>query len=201
MAVSEKYNINFETFESEVRTTWQELQTKLDFCDLTLACEDKKIQAHKAIITSSSPLLKNILKQSKENSLIYFRGLKYKDLQNVVNFMYQGEVNIDIKDLDKFLTISNDLGIKGVPELNNCSLIYKVIQSKNVLKISPQKEKPFHHKIIQKNSPKKLVDTQPENCYSETSLAIESENYKVEERTLPPLIVEVKESIYCKYDT
>ena len=57
------YLLRLPQFGTNIKTTWQELQTQTDFCDMTLACEDKQILTHKVIISSSSPILRNILKQ------------------------------------------------------------------------------------------------------------------------------------------
>ena len=43
------------------KTSWQELQIGIYFCDVTLACEEKQIDTHKLIVTSCSPTLRNVL--------------------------------------------------------------------------------------------------------------------------------------------
>ena len=58
----ENYCLRLNSFGSSVQNTWQQLQNEGDFCDVTLACEDKQIQAHKIVICSSSPVLKSIVK-------------------------------------------------------------------------------------------------------------------------------------------
>ena len=67
------------------------------------------MKAHKFIISSSSPILRNILKlNSNPHPLIYLRGVKYSDLKSLINFMYQGELNI----------AEEDLKVKGLSEEN-----------------------------------------------------------------------------------
>ena len=51
-------------FERNIKTSWHKLQNEEDLFDVTLACEDKQIKTHKIIISSCSPVLKNILKVS-----------------------------------------------------------------------------------------------------------------------------------------
>ena len=109
MADSDNFCLRLNEFERNVKTSWRELQIEKDFCDVTLACEDKQIQTHKIIISSSSPVLKNILKLNQNpHQLIYLRGVKYKDLQNLISFMYQGEVNVAEKELANFLEVAQD---------------------------------------------------------------------------------------------
>merc|ERR1719319_1694082 len=84
---------------------------------MTLACEDKVIKTHKVVISSCSPVLGNILKFNQNpHPLIYLRGVKYGDLQNLLTFMYQGEVNVLVEDLPSFHEVAEDLQIKGLSE-------------------------------------------------------------------------------------
>ena len=105
--------------ERNVGISWQELQNETDFCDVTLACEDKQIKTHKVIISSCSPVFQNILKLNQNpNPLIYLRKVKYNDLQNLLTFMYQGEVNVAEEDLSSFLEVAEELLIRGLSEVN-----------------------------------------------------------------------------------
>ena len=62
MVDSDTFCLRLDEFERNIKTSWQELQIESDFWDVTLTCEDKQIKAHKVIISSCSPLLRNILK-------------------------------------------------------------------------------------------------------------------------------------------
>ena len=52
---SEKIIINLKLCESNITTSWKELQIGNDLCDVTLACEDNQIKAYKIIISSYCP--------------------------------------------------------------------------------------------------------------------------------------------------
>jgi len=119
MAKNEYFCLKQNDFHKNVLRTWRDLQMDKDFCDVVLACDNKQIEAHKAIVSSSSPVLRNILNQnSNKKPLIYLRGINYEDLQNVINFIYQGEVNIATDDLSSFLEVAKDLQIQGLAEDN-----------------------------------------------------------------------------------
>merc|ERR1740139_1532587 len=86
---------------------------------MILACEDKQIKTHTIVISSCSPVLKSILKMNKNpHPMIYLRGVKYNDLQNLLTFMYQGKVNVAEEDLPDFLEVAEDLLIRGLSEGN-----------------------------------------------------------------------------------
>ena len=42
------------------------------------------------------------------------RGLKSKDLEAVVDFLYHGETNVLQEDLDSFLALAEELKLKGL---------------------------------------------------------------------------------------
>lgn len=39
----------------------------------------------------------------------YLRGVNYKKLQNVIKFMYQGEVNVAVEDVNNIIDVAQDL--------------------------------------------------------------------------------------------
>ena len=50
------------------------------------------------------------------NPAIYLRGVKNEDVKNIVEFMYIGEVSVAHEDLDSFLSVAQDLSIKGLTQ-------------------------------------------------------------------------------------
>ena len=100
------YLFDFE-FKINAKISWQELQTDGDYCDVTLACEDKQIKAHRLVISSLSPVLRNILKQNQApNPLIYLTRVYFRNLHNLLSFMYQGEVEVTKENLTSFLAVA-----------------------------------------------------------------------------------------------
>ena len=112
-----RYCLRYSQFEENIRTNWEKIEK--NFCDVTLACAEKQIQTHKIIISSSSPIFKSILKQqSNDHPLIYLTGVNSSNLQNLIDFMHQGEVNVSQEDLESFLGLADDLQVCGLWEEN-----------------------------------------------------------------------------------
>ena len=87
MSIEDSFYLTLNEFGKTVKTIWKTLQTENDFCDMTLACGDTLIQTHKVIISAMSPVLRNILKQnSNQHPLIYLKGIKFEELNNLVLF-------------------------------------------------------------------------------------------------------------------
>ena len=111
---SEKFCLKWDDFQNNISGSFKDL--KEDFCDVTLASEDNQyIEAHRIILAASSPLLRDILRKNQHSHpLLYMRKIMAKDLLNIVKFMYHGEVNIFQEDLDKFLSLAEELELKGL---------------------------------------------------------------------------------------
>merc|ERR1712112_763291 len=79
-------------------------------------------QAHKVILSACSPFFRNILRKNPhQHPLLYLKGVKYTDLQAVLNFMYHGEVNVAQEELNSFLAVAEDLRVKGLTQNNQNS--------------------------------------------------------------------------------
>ena len=114
---AEKYCLKWNDFEGNVSQGLRDLRNDKEFFDVTLACDDKQIEAHKVILSACSAFFRNILRQNPhQHPLLYLKGVKYKELLSVLNFMYVGEVNIAQDELDEFLLIAEDLKIKGLTQ-------------------------------------------------------------------------------------
>jgi len=114
---SEKFCLRWNDFESNISSAFRELRDDKDFFDVTLACEDEQIQAHKVILSACSQFFRNILRRnSHQHPLLYLKGVRFPDLQAVLNFMYHGEVNVAQEELNSFLAVAEDLRVKGLTQ-------------------------------------------------------------------------------------
>ena len=114
---SEKFCLRWNDFESNISTAFRELRDDKDFFDVTLACNGEQIQAHKVILSACSPFFRNILRRNPhQHPLLYLKGVKYTDLQSVLNFMYHGEVNVAQEELNSFLAVAEELSVKGLTQ-------------------------------------------------------------------------------------
>jgi len=114
---SEKFCLRWNDFQSNIIFAFKELRDDKDFFDITIACDDEQIQAHKVILSACSPFFRNILRRNPhQHPLLYLKGVKYTDLQSVLNFMYHGEVNVAQEELNSFLAVAEDLRVKGLTQ-------------------------------------------------------------------------------------
>jgi len=114
---SEKFCLRWNDFETNISVAFKEIREEKDFFDVTLACDDSQIQAHKVILSACSPFFRNVLRRNPhQHPLLYLKGVKYQDLLSVLNFMYNGEVNVAQEELNTFLSVAEDLRVKGLTQ-------------------------------------------------------------------------------------
>ena len=114
--MSEKLCLKLNDFLENVNKAFGNLREEKEFADVTLACEDgQQLEAHKVILAASSPFFQNLLTKNKHHHpLIYMKGAKFEDLMAIVDFLYFGEANVFQENLDAFLSIAEELKLKGL---------------------------------------------------------------------------------------
>ena len=78
-----------------------------------------KLSIHKVILSACSPFFRSVLRRNQpatqQGSLVlYLKGVTYRDMESVLNFMYHGEVNVAQDDLNSFLAVAEELRVKGI---------------------------------------------------------------------------------------
>ena len=93
MTSSEKFCLKWNEFQKNIYNAFHGLREDLDFSDVTLVFEeDKQIDAHRVILSAYSPFFSSVLKRNNHSHpMIYMRGLKFKDMVAIVDFMYHGK--------------------------------------------------------------------------------------------------------------
>ena len=114
---TDKFCLRWNDFESNVSSAFRDLRKEEDFFDVTLACEDSQMKAHKVILSACSPFFKTILRRNPhQHPLLYLKGVRSIELGNVLSFMYQGEVNVAQESLNTFLSVAEELQVKGLTQ-------------------------------------------------------------------------------------
>ena len=77
--------------------------------------DEVQVPAHKVMLAACSRLFKSILKQNPHsNPLLYLHGVDSKNLEYILDFVYQGEVQISQKSLDSFMRVAQILQVEGL---------------------------------------------------------------------------------------
>ena len=129
--MSEKLCLQWNDFKDNVKAAFGSLRNDKQFSDVILAFEDgHQIEAHKVILASSSPFFGEILQKSNHpHPLIYLKGFHSKDFVSILDFLYFGEANIHQENLDSFLSIAEEIKLKGLTGQTTSGLIEELEKS------------------------------------------------------------------------
>ena len=75
----------------------QNVRTSHEFSDVTLACEDEcLVKAHRIILASGSLFFQKLLSRlgGHPQPLLYLRGVTGRELESVLDFLYNGEARV-----------------------------------------------------------------------------------------------------------
>ena len=159
----EKFCLRWNEFEKNISTSFRALREDKDFFDVTLACGNQQIQAHKVILSACSPFFKAVLKQNPhQHPLLYLKGVQYEDIIAVLNFMYHGEVNVAQEELNTFLEVAEDLKVKGLTQ-NNQHEQQPAKESKCLNETSnmTQKQRPHKPQLVRLNYEENRGEQEP----------------------------------------
>lgn len=126
---TDNFCLRWNDFAENVSGAFKDLRADSDFFDVTLACSDsgaRTLQAHKVILSACSNFFKTTFRQQinahkHPNPYIYLRGVSYSDLVSILDFIYNGEVNVAQEDLNSFLAVAEELQIKGLTNRDGSS--------------------------------------------------------------------------------
>jgi len=114
--MSEKLSLKRNDFQLNVSRTFSQLRSEEEFFDVSLVSDDQKMMsAHKLVLSASSPYFKHILTTNKHSHpLLCLDGVSSAELQCVLDYIYQGEVQIYQEQLDRFLLVAQRLKLEGL---------------------------------------------------------------------------------------
>merc|ERR1712038_826070 len=109
--MGEKVFLKRRDIETNFAASFKELREDSDLYDITLGCSDsdgKTIEAHKVVLSACSTYFKKVFRQYSNypKPFIYLKGVSFKNLSLILDFVYNGEVNVSKNDLDTFLAVT-----------------------------------------------------------------------------------------------
>eukprot|EP00088_Acartia_fossae_P019347 TRINITY_DN21291_c0_g1_i3.p1 TRINITY_DN21291_c0_g1~~TRINITY_DN21291_c0_g1_i3.p1 ORF type:complete len:475 (+),score=92.54 TRINITY_DN21291_c0_g1_i3:240-1664(+) len=160
----------------------EELVAREQLCDVTLSCGDVILNAHSLMLSVCSPYFRTLLSESQhkeKHHIIHLNGVSGKLMQQLLVYMYRGEISIAQEDLGPLIETARCLQIKGLAlansDLQDSQLARKRPASQPQPQLDPGKQ-PKERKLARKLSPDIIV---PEIC----NLEAQTDNLVIEEDT------------------
>lgn len=89
------------------------------FLDMTFICEGGfKIRSHKLVLSAASPFMKSIIEDAEAKNpevVILLPEVDHNSLKLLLNFLYEGRMKLDERELPGFRSVYNLLGV-NIPE-------------------------------------------------------------------------------------
>lgn len=111
--------------ELNLSEAFRDIRDNSELFDVTLGTAvangvSKILRAHRLILSAYSPAFKEMFRHQSKHSepFVFLKGVSYLELSNLLDFMYNGEVNVTKANLNTFLALAEDLQIKGLAKGN-----------------------------------------------------------------------------------
>merc|ERR1712126_713888 len=111
-----EFCLKWNDFKSNVSKSFGIFRNEEYLHDVTLVSDDQhQVTAHKLVLSASSDYFKNIFKKNKAaNPFLCLDGVFSSDLTNILDYIYNGEVQIFQENLDRFLNVAQRFKLKGL---------------------------------------------------------------------------------------
>ena len=112
-----KHFLKWDRFEEKIRKSFKGYRNEKKLFDVTLATDDGfQIEAHRIILSAGSEFFSDIFtKCNQTNMLVYLKGIARKELEQITDFLYDGETSIAKQELEAFLKTAMELKLEGLP--------------------------------------------------------------------------------------
>ena len=162
--MAEKFQLKWNDFASNVVRSFSALRNDVDFSDVTLVGDDqKRIPAHKNVLSTCSSYFKNILKdKNNEHSkvLLCLENVKSVEINDILDYIYHGEVKIFEHDIERFLAIAQRFqldGLIGNDEAGENQQQYESFNSEELKKDDTFKDLKCDNNFLQNIQERKLA--------------------------------------------
>ena len=116
--MAEKFCLKWNDFHSNASKSFGLFRNEDYLHDVTLVSDDhKQVSAHKLVLSACSEYFKDIFKlNNKPNAhpLLCLDGISSGDLKDILDYMYNGEVQIFQEDVNRFFSLAQRLKIEGL---------------------------------------------------------------------------------------
>ena len=114
--MTEKFLLKWNDFHSNISSLFSTLRSEDYLHDVTLVSDDgQHVNAHKLVPSACSDYCKDIFKKTKtSNPYLCLEGVSSKNISDILEYVYNGQVQIFQADLNQFLNIAQRFKLNGL---------------------------------------------------------------------------------------
>ena len=116
MGSSEKFCLKWNDFQENVSKSFSNLRKEAGLFDVTLVSSDQQqVSAHRLVLSACSDFFKTIFhSNTHSHPMLYLDGVDNSEINLMLDYIYQGEVQIYQENLERFLVIANKFQLDGL---------------------------------------------------------------------------------------
>ena len=121
--MDDKLNLSRKDYQSNVIKSFSSLRHDDNLNDVSLVSDDNvQIFAHKVVLSSCSGYFKDIfIKNRQPHPILCLIGVNSQEVNNVLDYIYKGEVLIGQDKLDKFLEVAEKFQLEKDKNIGSLS--------------------------------------------------------------------------------
>ena len=109
----EEFLLKWNDHHASFFTIVEDLCRTEQLCDVTLACGGQVFETHKLILSVCSPYFRTLLNSRPDkHPIVYLKDVNPKHLEQLLSYMYRGEINVLQEDLGPLIETARGLQIK-----------------------------------------------------------------------------------------
>ena len=193
---SEKFSLKWNDFQTNVSNSFVQLRNESKLLDVTLVGNDHhQVSAHKLVLSACSDVFREIFNHNTSSNLVlYLESVDSKEINLMLDYIYQGEVQILQEYLDRFLEIAEKFRLNGLLTDNE-----NLVQDSDSVKVQDEEESNLSrdrniYSSIEKSGPPRT--NAPETKIVLPSKSIDSSNSEVDTK-FSELIVREENMYRC----
>ena len=191
----EKFCLKWNDFQVNVSKSFSTLRKEHDFNDVTLVSDDHEVlSGHKVVLSASSEFFKSILRKADHaKPMIYLNGVGSKELRQILDYIYDGEVQLFQEELDDFLSTAQKLKIDGLIGETGTGTEQKFKPEENFVNIEDENEE-ASTQIANKRESR----VSKERNYEKTVALANSTSFEETKKVVDDMISKDGDSWFCK---
>ena len=113
--MADVFKLTWHEFFPNMKDLVKELLQTETFSDVTLVSDDNfEFKVHRFILSACSSVFESLFDIEIQTNFIYLTGFHHKEVENLLNFIYCGEVWMNEEKVDDFLNAATYLKVKGI---------------------------------------------------------------------------------------
>ena len=143
---SEKFSLKWNDFARNVSNSFSRLRQETRLYDVTLVSNDhQQVSAHKLVLSACSEVFSTIFNSNNgSNMMLYLDSVDVKELNFMLDYIYQGEVEVQQEYLDRFIEVATKYKLSGILTTNDEEIeeaeetLIETKENKHIHKIDPE---------------------------------------------------------------